>query len=131
MRSRNFRTRPNFMKSSITRLVPHIPSVIVLFLFILTSLSTRLVPTKNKGDRGNWTTIAERLLAGDRLYADVFNTKDPVFLYMVSMQRLGGAVFEYLFELMLIFIASAAVFRILLHYKIDSIKALFISAVVI
>src|SRR5262245_642099 len=117
----------DFMKSSTTKLLAYSGPVIIL---TLVCLSTRIVPTRH-ADRANWTTIAERLLAGDRLYADVFNTKDPMFLYMVAMQRLGGAVFEYLFELMFLLIAGAAVFHILRHYKIDFIKALFVSAVVI
>ena len=36
------------------------------------------------GDPGVFLTVAARLLAGDRLYADVFDNKDPLFFYMCA-----------------------------------------------
>jgi len=33
------------------------------------------------GDEGVWLSVAARLLDGDRLYADVFDNKDPFFFY--------------------------------------------------
>ena len=38
----------------------------------------RLVPS-TFGDHGTFVSVAERLLAGDRLYVDVWDNKDPLF----------------------------------------------------
>lgn len=43
------------------------------------------------GDPGIWLSVGARLLEGDRLYADVFDNKDPLFFYSYAVAlRIGG-----------------------------------------
>lgn len=67
----------------------------LVFLFCFTS---RLVPDPLY-DRSIYQSVAERMLAGDRLYVDVTDNKDPLFYYAVALQRAIGPLAEYGFEL--------------------------------
>jgi hypothetical protein len=44
------------------------------------------------GDPGVWLSVAARLLDGDRLYADVFDNKDPLFFYSYAVALWVGGV---------------------------------------
>lgn len=44
------------------------------------------------GDPGIWLSIGARLLDGDRLYADVFDNKDPLFFYSYAATLWIGGV---------------------------------------
>lgn len=46
------------------------------------------------------------MLAGDRLYVDVYDNKDPLFYYLVAGQRLIGPIGQYLFEVAAVFGSS-------------------------
>ncbi|MHB2166110.1 hypothetical protein [Alsobacter sp. R-9] len=59
-----------------------------------------MVPSTG-GDRGIFVSVAQRLLAGDRLYIDVYDNKEPLFYYFVATQRIGGGVSEFITELIL------------------------------
>jgi hypothetical protein len=41
----------------------------------------RGTPALLRGDAGTFVSVAARMLKGDRLYADVFDNKDPLFFY--------------------------------------------------
>ena len=69
--------------------------LVPIFLLFFT---TRLVP-EPVADRSLYQSVAERMLAGDRLYIDVIDNKDPLFYYAVAVQRLIGPLAEYGFEL--------------------------------
>lgn len=69
--------------------------LIPVFLLFFT---TRLVP-EPVADRSLYQSVAERMLAGDRLYVDVIDNKDPLFYYAIAVQRLIGPLAEYGFEL--------------------------------
>lgn len=64
-------------------------------------------------DRGIFVSVAERLLAGDRLYAEVWDNKGPLFYYLVALERYAGSGGEILFEFLLVLLASGSVFRLL------------------
>jgi hypothetical protein len=49
----------------------------------------RTVPGKAY-DRGIFVSVAERLRAGDRLYTDVWDNKDPLFYWVLALGRIGG-----------------------------------------
>jgi hypothetical protein len=70
-----------------------------------------LVPT-HTSDRGVFVDVAERLLAGDRLYAEVYDNKDPLFFYFVAAQRILGGFGEIAFEGILVIIAAASSFAL-------------------
>ena len=48
---------------------------------------TRAIPLRN-GDRGVFVSMAERLAAGDVLYVDVWDNKEPLFFLTLSLGRL-------------------------------------------
>jgi hypothetical protein len=49
----------------------------------------RTVPGKAY-DRGIFVSVAERLRAGDRLYTDVWDNKDPLFYWVLALGRIWG-----------------------------------------
>ena len=71
-----------------------------------------LIPSHNF-DRGIFVSVAERLLAGDHLYAGVWDNKGPLFYYLVALERLAGSIGEVLFEFLLVLLTSYSVFRLL------------------
>ena len=79
-------------------------------------LFTRLVPL-TVGDREIFVSVGERLVAGDVLYAGVFDNKDPLFYYLVALERAAGPLAEYLAELAFVLIAIASIFAIGLRLR--------------
>ncbi|HET9628685.1 MAG TPA: hypothetical protein VFP14_04295, partial [Novosphingobium sp.] len=77
------------------------PDWLLVPVFLL-FFTTRLVP-EPVSDRSIYQSVAERMLAGDRLYVDVIDNKDPLFYYAVAAQRLLGPLAEYGFELVCVF----------------------------
>ncbi|MGE5564143.1 MAG: hypothetical protein ACM3ZV_12695 [Bacillota bacterium] len=67
---------------------------------LILSFLTRTVPFPS-GDVGIFQSVAYRLLAGDRLYVDVYDNKDPLFYYFLAAQVRGGPFFQYLAETLL------------------------------
>ena len=58
----------------------------------------RLVPS-TFGDHGTYISVAERLLAGDRLYVDVWDNKDPLFYGdALALGRLASPLGDILLE---------------------------------
>jgi hypothetical protein len=84
-------------------------------------------------DRGIFVSVAERLLAGDRLYADVWDNKGPLFYYLVAVERLAGGMGEILAEVFLIALSSYSVFKLLTVFSDfrDALLAGFIAAPII
>jgi hypothetical protein len=64
------------------------------------------------GDQGTFVTVAERLLAGDRLYLDVAENKDPLFHYVNAAFRIVGPFGTWALSLVLLGAASAAAYSI-------------------
>ena len=54
---------------------------VALALAAAVSIAALRVTPQVWGDPGVWLSVAARLLDGDRLYADVFDNKDPFFFY--------------------------------------------------
>ena len=83
--------------------------IAVCFTWILVALRT--IPatlTIQLGDRGIFVSVAERLLAGDRLYVDVWDNKDPLFFYIIAIGRLVSPWMDIVIELGWIGVASTA-----------------------
>lgn len=59
-------------------------------------------------DRGIFVSVAERLLAGDTLYLDVWDNKDPLFYYTIALGRLVSPHMDILLELLWLFTAGTA-----------------------
>lgn len=64
------------------------------------------------GDRGIFVSVAQRLLAGDTLYADVFDNKEPFFFYFVALQRMLGAWAEIAAEVGQILVCCLATYAL-------------------
>ena len=59
----------------------------------------RLVPS-TFGDHGTYASVAERLIAGDRLYVDVWDNKDPLFYYALALGRLVSPLADVALEIL-------------------------------
>lgn len=69
-------------------------AIAVAWLF---SFLTRTVPFAS-GDQGIFQSVAYRILAGDRLYTDVYDNKDPLFYFLLVGEAWAGPLFQYLGE---------------------------------
>jgi hypothetical protein len=90
-------------------------AILTLWVGFLTS---RIVPVPEDSDRGVYVSVAERLLAGDTLYSDVYDNKEPLFYYFIAAQRALGSSADLAAEVMLIAIAVAATY--LMALKVSS-----------
>jgi hypothetical protein len=88
----------------------HVATAFVVFAVWLYVI-VRTYPSTTS-DRGIFVSVAERILAGDRLYVDVYDNKEPLFYYMVALQRAVGFHAEWLFELALVVSCSLLCHRI-------------------
>jgi hypothetical protein len=61
------------------------------------------------GDPGVWLSVGARLLDGDRLYADVFDNKDPLFFYdYAAALWVGGVRGPFLVEILWLGLGTGA-----------------------
>lgn len=67
----------------------------------------RVVPT-TFGDHGTFMSVADRLRAGDRLYADVWDNKDPLHYYVLAAARAVLPLGDLVVELLWLAVACAA-----------------------
>jgi len=65
----------------------------------------RLVPS-TFGDHGTFISVAERLLAGDRLYVDVWDNKDPFFFVALALGRTVSPLGDIALEAFWVLVAS-------------------------
>ncbi|MGF9650264.1 hypothetical protein AAIH32_20085 [Pseudarthrobacter oxydans] len=63
-------------------------------------------------DRGIFVSVAERLIAGDVLYVDVWDNKDPLFFFGLAITRSISPYFDVLGEVCWIASSALAVFVI-------------------
>lgn len=70
-----------------------------------------MIPVR-ENDRGVFVSTAERLLAGDTLYAGVYDNKEPLFYYFVTLQRYFGAGGEIAAEVLLVLISCCSMFSV-------------------
>lgn len=64
------------------------------------------------GDYGFFTAVAERLVAGDRLYVDIWDNKDPFVFYTIAVARSAGIWGAWTLELLWILTAAIAVWLV-------------------
>ncbi len=73
----------------------------------------RLVPgASDPADHGTFISVADRLRAGDRLYADVWDNKDPLFYYLLALARSITEYGDILLEVGWLALAAAAIVSI-------------------
>lgn len=71
----------------------------------------RAIPVP-KDDYGMFVTVAERLKAGDRLYVDVFENKDPFFHYVLALGRSVTPYAGWLLEVLWLLVAAISAYVI-------------------
>jgi hypothetical protein len=87
--------------------------IITYFLILIAwiAIVPNIIPDRNS-DRGIFVSVAERLLAGDILYKEVLDNKEPLFYYFVAAQRLVGAYGEIIGEFVVLSIACYSVYKL-------------------
>jgi len=78
--------------------------------------AARAVPYRD-GDRGVFASVAERLVAGDRLYVDVWDNKEPLFYLTLSFGRVVSPLMDVVLELLWLLAGSYAAFVIARTYR--------------
>ena len=59
-----------------------------LFAVLLWILRIPLTIPSLSADRGVYVSSAERLLAGDKLYSEIFEAKDPIFIWQINCSQI-------------------------------------------
>ena len=77
------------------------------------------------GDYGFFTAVAERLVAGDRLYVDIWDNKDPFVFYSIAVARSLGIWGAWALEVLWIIAAAVAVWSLCRWSHIPRQLALF------
>jgi hypothetical protein len=72
----------------------------------------RSIPFRD-GDRGVFASMGERIAAGDILYVDVWDNKEPLFFLTIGAGRLLSPTMDVILELAWIFMASLAIYQIM------------------
>lgn len=83
------------------------PVVVLVVAAVWWLLIWRMMPIPVV-DHGLFVSVAERLIAGDRLYADVFENKDPLFHYLNAVSRLPSPYGSWVLAVALVALCSAS-----------------------
>ena len=83
----------------------------VIIVAITVPQAQSIGPQPN-GDYGFFTAVAERLWAGDRLYVDIWDNKDPFVFYSISLARTAGIWGAWTLEILWMGTAALAVYSI-------------------
>src|SRR5262245_1543310 len=86
----------------------HLDGVTISFISITWLIIFPALVPEHLADRDIFVFVGDRLLAGDRLYADVYDNKDPLFFYLVAFQRTLGGMGEIAFEVSCVIIAASS-----------------------
>ena len=77
------------------------------------------------GDPGVWLSVAARLLEGDRLYAEVFDNKDPLFFYSYAAALwIGGVRGPFVLEILWLAVATVGMALALRALRLGMVAAL-------
>jgi hypothetical protein len=71
-------------------------------------------------DRGIFVSVAERLRAGDRLYADVWDNKDPLFYFSMAAGRAISPYSDVVLEIGWLLGASTGIFSLTRSFRGDT-----------
>ena len=79
------------------------------------------------GDYGFFTAVADRLRAGDVLYEQVWDNKDPFVFYSIAVARYGGVGGAWLLEVLWVVLASALAFAIARRVGLSALLAAWVA----
>ena len=109
-------TGPASQASSAARLALVVASLGVLVTWIvvvaITVPQAQSIGPQPNGDYGFFTAVAERLVAGDRLYVDIWDNKDPFVFYSIAVARSLGIWGAWALEMLWIVAAAVAVWSL-------------------
>ncbi len=74
-------------------------------------LASKLIPVP-VSDYGMFLSVAERLRAGDALYVDVFENKDPLFHYSLAASTYLGSFGPWILQVAWVLLAGLAAFKL-------------------
>ena len=111
-------------EGSLTGLRPLGKWIPAFLLLIWVALLPRIIPG-TRSDRGIFVSVAERLLAGDILYLEVFDNKDPLFYYFLALGRAISPYADIFLELAWIVGSGIAVYAMARKLGCDAPSALF------
>lgn len=81
------------------------------------------------GDYGFFTAVADRLRAGDILYADIWDNKDPLVFYAIAVARTFDATGAWALELGWVLIASVSLHFIARSNGLSDVLSAFLAFV--
>jgi hypothetical protein len=117
-----------FLKSRFNKTDAFFKAIIFLsFLFFI--ILPRTVPSIKLPDRGIFVSVAERLLAGDKLYSEVWENKDPIFYWLIALGRFFSPFADIVLEVLYIFIASTSIYFISRYFDLIKNSAFIIGFV--
>lgn len=98
-------------------------AVLIAFSWVVTV--SRAIPLRD-GDRGVFASVAERVVAGDRLYVDVWDNKEPLFYLTLSVGRTVSPFMDVVLELLWLLTGSYAVYAIARTFRNSTLAALIV-----
>jgi hypothetical protein len=101
-----------------------------LFAIFLWVLRIPLTIPSLSADRGVYVSSAERLLAGDRLYAEIFEAKDPIFIWQIAFGRFFSPIMDIVLENFWIFLASCSIYWLSRFFKLSNHISIFLGFIV-
>ena len=109
-------TAPPSRASTAGRLALIVASLGVLVAWIvviaITVPQAQSIGPQPNGDYGFFTAVAERLVAGDRLYIDIWDNKDPLVFYSIALARSLGIWGAWVLEVLWVAAAAVAVWSL-------------------
>lgn len=97
--------------------------VLVVVAWLITF--ARAIPTRD-GDRGVFVSMAERIAAGDTLYVDVWDNKEPFFFQTLALGRLISPFMDVVIELGWLVACSVAVWSMLRSLGVARAQSVFV-----
>lgn len=79
------------------------------------------------GDYGFFTAVADRLRAGDTLYEQVWDNKDPFVFYSIAVARYGGVGGAWLLEVLWVALACVSAYVIARRVGLSALLAAWIA----
>lgn len=102
-------------------------AAIIGIAFIWVLLVPRLIPDPRGLDNGVYVSVADRLRAGDRLYVDVWDDKEPLFHYVGALSRVLSPFGLVATVVVWLLLAGCAVYVIAKRCHLPSIKSAFLA----
>jgi len=78
-------------------------------------------------DYGFFLSVADRLRAGEALYGQIWDNKDPFTYYSIALARLGGAPGGWLLEVLWVALSAVAVFVVARKSALTTTWAVFVA----